>query len=256
MNNLVIGNLKMNIVSKVERNNYFKSFRESIRGRKIKETSIVLCPPNIHLETFIKTIKNKNVSFGAQNAYWENAGSFTGKVSSAMVKNIGASYQIAGHSERRTKFGETNEDVNRKIGSAFRNKLIPVMCVGESSVEKEAEETKEVISTQIKEGLEGMSKVKISKMVIAYEPIWSIGSGKVPTGEEIMGVRILIQKILADKFDLTIKQMPRILYGGSVNYRNVKDICLGAGMNGVLVGGESLHPVSFLKIVDVLEENN
>jgi len=258
MNKLVIGNIKMNIVSKIERDNYFKSIREGMRRKKFQNSSIIFCPPIIHLESFAKSIKNKNIFFGVQNAYWENSGAFTGEVSSAMASELGAKFQIIGHSERRASFNETDDIVNKKIISAFKNNLIPIMCIGESLKEKESGETKNIILKQLNEGLEGISKNKISKLAIAYEPIWSIstsGDGKIPTAEEIMGVRILIQKILADKFDLTIKQMPKILYGGSVDYKNVKEVCLNAGMSGVLVGGESLYPASFIKIVEVLEED-
>ncbi len=257
MNKLVIGNLKMNIVSKIERDNYFKSFRDSIKGKKFETTSIVICPPAIQLESFMRGIKNKNVSFGAQNAHWENSGAYTGEISSAMVSGIGIEFQIVGHSERRAQFNETNDVVNKKLISSFKNSLTPVMCIGESLSEKDSGETKAVILKQLTEGLKDIPKNKISKMVIAYEPVWSIstsGTGRVPTAEEIMSVRILIQKILADKFGLTIAQMPRILYGGSVNYKNTKEVCIDSGMDGVLVGGESLHPSSFIKIVEVLED--
>lgn len=247
----------MNIISKIERDNYFRSIKESIRGKKFENTDIVLCPPALHLETFIKSIKNKNVSFGVQDAYWEDKGPFTGEISSAMASGLGAEFQIIGHSERRSCFNEIDDEVNKKVMSAFKNGLVPIMCIGEALEQKNAGETKRIILEQIIKGLDNMPKTKISKMVIAYEPIWSIstsGTGKIPTSEEIMGVRILIQKILADKFDLAIKQMPRILYGGSVNYKNVEQVCIESGMNGVLVGGESLHPSSFVKIVEVLED--
>jgi len=256
MNKLIIGNLKMNIISKIERDNYFKSFRESIRGKKFQNTSIILCPPIIHLEYFLKGIKNKNVSFGVQNIYWENSGAYTGEISSNMVKYIGAEFVVVGHSERRKYFNETNSEVNKKITAIFKNKLTPVMCIGESLAEREAGKTKKVITEQINKGLTEVSKANISKLVIAYEPIWSIGTSKISTGEKIMSVRILIQKIFADKFGLAIGKMPKILYGGSVNYKNIKEVCLEAGMDGVLVGGESLYPASFMKIVDVLEEEN
>lgn len=245
----------MNIISEVERNNYFKSFRESLRGKQLGNSSIIVCPPIIHLESFIKGIKNNNVSFGVQNAYWGDQGAFTGEISSAMARNFGADFQIIGHSERRTYFGESNEAVNAKVSSAFKNKLIPILCVGESLNQKESGETKKVIVDQIHAGLADISRAKISKLVIAYEPIWSIGTGKIPTAEDVMEVRILIQKILVDKFGLTMRQMPKIIYGGSVSYKNVREVCVDAGMDGVLVGGESLRPISFIKIAEVLEES-
>ncbi|HFC76883.1 MAG TPA: triose-phosphate isomerase [Candidatus Moranbacteria bacterium] len=256
MSRLVIGNLKMNIVSKVERNNYFKSFAGSIRNKKFSCTKIILCPSIIHLESFVSKIKNKNVSFGAQNIYYENKGAYTGENSPAMVKNFGGEYVIIGHSERRKYFGETNKDVNKKIKLALKEKLQPVFCLGEKLEERENGNLKKTIKEQLELGLKNIPKNKLSKIIIAYEPIWSIGSGKMPTAEEVMEVQILIKKILIDSFSLNIKKLPKILYGGSVNYRNVEEVCIKSGMDGVLVGGESLHPVDFLKIVEIIDSEN
>ncbi len=254
MEKLIIGNLKMNIVSDVERENYFKSFKKSIRNKKLKQTKIILCPPTIHLETFTKKIKNKNVSFGAQNVYYENKGSYTGEISPAMVKNFGGEYVIIGHSERRKYFNETDKTVNQKIKLSLKEKLQPIFCLGETSEERKSGELKNIISKQLKKGLADIPKNKIFKVIIAYEPIWAIGTGDIPTSENIMEVQILIKKILVDNFSLNINKLPKILYGGSVNYRNAKNLCLDVGMDGVLVGGESLHPVDFLKIVEVLDK--
>lgn len=246
----------MNIVSKIERDNYFKSFKDSLKGKKFQNSLIVLCPPAIHLESFLKNIKSKYVSFGVQDAHWENSGAYTGEISCVMAKNCGAEFAIIGHSERRNHFNETDETINKKIISSLKENVMPIMCIGESLAERNFGETKKIILDQILRGLSGVARTKISKMIIAYEPIWAIGTGETPTGEEIMGVRILIQKIMADNFGLSMKQMPKILYGGSVDYKNVKEVCLDAGMDGVLVGGESLHPASFIKIVEILDKNN
>lgn len=254
MKKLIIGNLKMNIVSSTERENYFKSFKKSIRNKKFKQTKIILCPPVLHLEAFTKKIKNRNISFGAQNVYYENKGSYTGEISPAMVKNFGGECVIIGHSERRKYFKETDEIVNQKIKLSLKEKLQPIFCLGETSEERKAGELKNVISRQLKNGLAGILKNKILKVVIAYEPIWAIGTGNIPTVENIMEVQILIKKTLVDNFSLDIDNLPKILYGGSVDYRNTKKLCLDAGMDGVLVGGESLHPVDFLKIVEILDK--
>lgn len=244
----------MNIISKIERDNYLKILRDKLKGKTFEETSIIICPPAVHLEYFSEKIKKGNIFWGIQNAHWENSGSYTGEISPAMAKEMGADFEIIGHSERRSNFGETNDMVNKKIFSAFKNNLIPIMCIGENIDERKSGETKKVVLNQILEGLKDLTKSKVSKMIIAYEPVWSIGTGETPRGEEIMGVRILIQKILADQFGLTIKQMPKILYGGSVDYKNAREVCLSAGMDGVLVGGESLYPDSFIKIAEILED--
>ena len=254
MEKLIVGNLKMNIISDTERENYFKSFKKSIGNKKLERTKIILCPPVIHLETFTKKIKNKNVSFGVQNIYYENKGAYTGEISPAMVKNFGGEYAIIGHSERRKYFNETDETVNQKIKLSLKEKLQPIFCLGETSEERKNGKLKDVIGKQLKKGLADIPKNKIFKVIIAYEPIWAIGTGNIPTVENIMEVQILIKKILVDKFSLDINKLPKILYGGSVDYRNTEKLCSDAGMDGVLVGGESLHPIDFLKIVEVLDK--
>jgi len=246
----------MNIVSRVERDNYFKSLRNSLKGKKFEKISVVLCVPAIHLESFLKNIKNKNISFGIQDGHWENKGAFTGETSLAIASDLGAGFVIVGHSERRKHFHESNQTINAKLSNAFKNNLIPIFCIGENLEEKESGKTKEIILREISEGLDGISRAKISKMIIAYEPIWSIstsGTGRLPKSEEIMSAKILIQKILMDKFGLSVKQMPSIIYGGSVNYRNINETCLEPNMGGVLVGGESLHPDSFMRIAENIE---
>jgi triosephosphate isomerase len=252
---LVIGNLKMNLISEMERNNYLKSFENNLKKREFKNVQFVICPPFIHLETFSKRIKGAGIFLGAQNIYTEDRGKFTGEISSQMIKNFGGDYVIVGHSERRSIFGEDDKIVNKKAKIALKNNLIPIICVGETQKERDNGKIKNIISNQILSSLKDISRSKVSQVIIAYEPIWSIGSGKVPSGDEIMSVRILIQKILTDKFDLNFNKMPSIIYGGSVNCKNIKELCIGAGMDGVLVGGESLRMADFTKIGEMLEIN-
>ncbi len=256
MSKLVVGNLKMNIISVIERKNYFKSFNDISKKLKASNVKVVLCPPAIHLESFVNKIKNGQIDFGAQNVYFKNKGAYTGEISPVMVKNFGGNYVIIGHSERRRYFKEKNGDINKKIVMSLKSKLSPILCIGETRKEREEGKLKKIISNQLKEGLNKISKKNISNTVIAYEPIWAIGAGKSPTADNIMEVQILIKKILVDTFSIKINKMPKILYGGSVNYRNIEEVCLSAGMDGVLVGGESLHPVDFLKIVENINKNN
>ncbi|EKE20735.1 MAG: hypothetical protein ACD_7C00497G0008 [uncultured bacterium] len=251
---ILIGNIKMNIISQVERDNYFKGLENGLANKDFKNVQIVLCPPFIHLEAFRNEIKNKAIFFGAQNIHEEELGRFTGEISAPMVKNFGGDYVIIGHSERRRCFDESDEIINKKIKAALKNNLIPIVCMGETKEERARGEIKTVMLRQILEGLKDISEKKISQIIIAYEPIWAIGSGKVPTGDEIMEVRILMQKILTDKFNLGFDELPKIVYGGSVDFKNIGSVCEDSGMDGVLVGGESLHPIDFIKIGEVLEK--
>ena len=253
---LLIGNLKMNIISESERENYFKGVDNCLMGRNFKEVKIILCPPFVHLEKFKNKFENqKIISIGGQNIHTEEKGRFTGEISAPMVKNFGGDYVIIGHSERRSNFGETDESINKKIKSALNNNLIPIFCIGETLAQRERGEIKTVIIEQLNRGLKDISGEKVSRIIIAYEPIWAIGSGQTPTSDEIMEVRILMQKILSDKFGLSLEKMPQIIYGGSVNFKKIKGLCIEAGMQGVLVGGESLHPNDFIKIGEILENN-
>lgn len=251
---ILIGNIKMNIISQVERENYFKGLENSLVGKNFKNVQIILCPPVIHLETFKKEIKDKSILLGAQDIHNEESGRFTGEISAPMVKNFGGDYVIIGHSERRRYFGESDEVINKKIKIALKNNLISVFCIGETELERKNGVIKAVLLKQLLKGLADIPEKKISQIIIAYEPIWAIGSGKVPTGDEIMEVRILIQKILMDNLSLDFKKIPRIIYGGSVDFRNIKEVCVESGMDGALVGGESLHPTDFIKIGEVLEK--
>ncbi|MFZ2154275.1 MAG: triose-phosphate isomerase [Candidatus Moraniibacteriota bacterium] len=252
---IAIGNIKMNIISKVERDNYFSGIRNGLADNKFKDVQIIICPPAIHLETFGSQLSPLGVSLGAQNIYTEERGRFTGEISAPMVKNFAGDYVIIGHSERRTFFNETNELISRKIKIALKNGLKPILCVGESMQTRLDGEIKKVLLEQLVDGLRHATKNKLGEMIIAYEPIWSIGSGKTPTGDEVMEARILIQKILIDNFGLSLNKLPKIIYGGSVDYKNIKEVCLDSGMDGALVGGESLHPVDFIKIVQLLNNN-
>lgn len=251
----LIGNLKMNLISPKERENYWEGFNNCLLGRNFKNVAVVLCPPFVHAEAFKRKIKSEFVFFGGQNIFFEEKGRFTGEVSAPMIKNFCGDFVIIGHSERRRLFNEDGDLINKKIKSALKNELVPIFCIGETAIERSSGEIKRVISDQLLAGLAEINPEKLTDIIIAYEPIWSIGSGQVPTADEIMEVRILIQKVLRDYSGLEMDELPKILYGGSVDFRNIKSLCLDPGMDGVLVGGESLHPIDFIKIGEVLENN-
>lgn len=255
MRKLIVGNLKMNLLTVVERDRYLESLKKEIRGNDLSECEIVVCPPTIHLESFCRGIENDEFSIGAQNIFWEDRGSFTGEVSGPMVKNIGAMFTIIGHSERRKYFNETNEIIKSKINSALSANLIPILCVGETLQEREDGKTTDVIIKQIHEGLADVPVSRITSVVIAYEPVWAVGSDAVPSSDEIMEVRILLKKIFADTFGISVAEKMRILYGGSVKASTTKQLCVDSGMDGALVGRESLIPMEFIKIAEILSKN-
>lgn len=245
----------MNLITLSERERYLAAFNKEMKGKRLKSSEIVLCPPYVHLESFIKNIKNKAISFGAQDAFWESKGSYTGEISSLMAKNIGANFVIIGHSERRKYFGETNEIINLKIIAAIKSGITPIFCLGETKEEKETDLTMDVVVRQIKEGLAGISKTLIEKIVFAYEPVWAVGSDIVPSANEIMGARLLIKKIINDKYGARYAEKLKIIYGGSVKSSLVEQVCVSPGMDGVLVGRESLVPHEFIKIAEIIDSN-
>lgn len=272
MNKLVIGNLKMNLSDLQERERYFALFKKAMNGEALDNTEIVLCPPQVHLEAFLKSFRREvhpveyaekrrppkaefnRVKIGAQNAFWENKGSFTGEISMAMVKNLGGEYVILGHSERRRYFCENNAEINLKVLAALKVGLKPVICIGETKLEKESGQTLGIVSKQLKETLANISRSKAENIVIAYEPVWAVGSDLTPTSHEIMEAKVLIRKILAEMFGKKYASLVKIVYGGSVSSKTAVEVCVDPGMDGVLVGRESLMPHEFLKIAEIINK--
>lgn len=249
----VIANLKMHLLSLREREQYLASLAKELKNKKIKNSEIILCPPFVHLEAFSK-FKNKNIKLGAQNVFSEEKGSYTGEISPTMLKNFGCDFVILGHSERRRYFSENNEDINLKIMAALKNGLRPILCLGETKTEKEDEMTMYVIEKQIKECLAGVPRAKAEQIIFVYEPVWAVGSDLIPTANEIMEAKVLIKKIFVEMFGQKYIKNMQILYGGSVNCKNTKDVCLDPGLEGVLVGRESLAPHELFKIIGVLDK--
>lgn len=252
----VVGNMKMNLISPAERERYFGFFKKELAGKKFKDTRIVLCPPFIHIESFAENLKGKSVSIGTQNIFWEKSGSFTGEVSPLMIKNLKAEYVIIGHSERRKYFGETSGVANLKIKACIKENLKSVYCVGEKKAERDGGIEQDIITIQLQDGLSGLNSSRLENIIIAYEPIWSVGSDIIPTSNEIMEMKILIKKILTEKYGAKQAQKVPILYGGSVNSKTVYQTCIDPGMDGALIGRESLIPYEFIKIAEIINANN
>lgn len=251
----LIGNLKMNLINQLELERYFKSFKIEQKGKNFKNVDIVICPSQIHLKDFIKNLKSKKIKIGIQNVFWEKSGSFTGETSPSMLKNFGGEYAIIGHSERRRYFGETNEMVNLKIKLMLKERLTSIFCFGETMEERGLGLTSKIITDQIHKGLQDITPSGLEKIIFAYEPVWAVGTDVIPTSNGIMEVKILVKKILTEKYGSKYAQKSPILYGGSVKIKTLEQVCLDPGMDGVLIGRESLDPHEFLKIANILNSN-
>ena len=216
---------------------------------KMSEVDVVVCPPFTALESVGKTLEGSNVKLGAQNMHFEASGAFTGQVSAPMLRAIFTTHVILGHSECRTIFGETDELVNKKVLAALKNQLRPIFCVGETLAERESGSTLKVVQTQVERGLEGVSKDLAASVIVAYEPVWAIGTGKVATTEQAQEVHAFIRGLLAKLFTETVAQRMRILYGGSMKPANAPELLAQKDIDGGLIGGASLESRSFVELV-------
>lgn len=216
--------------------------------REVTGREIILCPPFTGLSV-LQHYAAENISSGAQNMHWEEQGAFTGEIAPGMLKDAGCRYVILGHSERRQYFGETNEIINRKVKAAFGRQLIPIFCIGETLAEREAGQTERVIEQQVREGLTGLTAGRFPELLIAYEPVWAIGTGRSATAADANQVISFIRGIIAATQGKEAAASVRILYGGSVKPENIAELMAQADIDGALVGGASLDPASFASIV-------
>jgi triosephosphate isomerase len=217
-------------------------------GAVQEEAVLVVIPPFTALSEINKTIEGSRVGLGAQNMYWEEKGAFTGELSPGMLKDAGCQYVVIGHSERRQYFGETDETVNKKIKAALSHDLTPIMCIGESLEEREKGETIKKVEAQITEGLKDLSAEEFSRIIIAYEPIWAIGTGLTATPEQAEEVHRFIRDKLSERYGNETAAYAIILYGGSVKPANTFSLLREKNINGALVGGASLEAESFIQI--------
>lgn len=253
MKKLIVGNWKMNPVKGTDARKMFQSINRSASTMKSVET--VVCPPLVYLESLGTLVTSRSCVLGAQDAFWEHAGAYTGQVSPDMVFNTKARYIIVGHSERRA-MGETNEQVARKLKSILQFPLIPILCIGEKMRDDDGVYIKD-IRKQLKASIEGLSPDEVARLVIAYEPVWAIGKDvKAPcTPPECREVVQVIRQVLADKLGSTelVKQVP-VLYGGSVDSANAEAFLLDGLVVGLLVGRASLDPKQFVQIIKIAEK--
>ncbi|MFC1807601.1 triose-phosphate isomerase [Candidatus Omnitrophota bacterium] len=244
--NIIAGNWKLN-----------KTINEAVdlvNGLKrelsdVSEVDIVVCPVYTALSDVNEILIDSHIKFGAQNVYWEESGAFTGEVSPGMLRDVGCTYVVIGHSERRQFFSETNETVNKKLKASLAAGLIPIVCVGENLEERESEKTFDVVKYHIEGSLADLTPDEMKSVVIAYEPVWAIGTGKTATPEQAQEVHQYIRKLLNDIFGKERADSTRIQYGGSVKPDNIKELINKEDVDGALVGGASLKIDSFSQIV-------
>ena len=245
---LVAGNWKMNtdVHTSVELAERIATGSSQQAGHDV---TLMVCPPFVYLSSVAKTLSASNIAVGAQDVYFESKGAFTGEISTSMLKDVGCNYVLCGHSERRHVIGETDELINKKVSSAIAGGLLPILCVGELLKERDAGQTEQVVTRQIKNCLEGLSVEKVSAATIAYEPVWAIGTGRTATQQQAQEVHNFIRKILAEMYDNQLADEIRILYGGSVKPANAAELMQQADVDGLLVGGASLNADDFLAII-------
>lgn len=243
---IIAGNWKMN--ETIDQSlDLVTKLKSQVAG--VNDLDIVLCPPFTSLFAVGKAIRGTNIFLGAQDLYWEEKGAYTGEVSPVMLTDVGCRYVIIGHSERRQFFAETNQSVNRKVKAALKFGLTPIMCVGERLEERERGVTEGVVREHLTRGLEGLSREEALKMVIAYEPVWAIGTGKTATPDQAQEVHSFIRRLLRELYAEVTASKVRIQYGGSVKPDNIADLMRKEDIDGALVGGASLDARSFIQIV-------
>ena len=242
---VIIGNWKMN--KDLEEAKIL--VKEIISEKLDNNVEKVVCVPFVYVTEVRKLLEGTDVGLGVQNMYFETKGAFTGEISPVMLKSCGVSYVILGHSERRTVFNETDEIINKKIKAALQNNLIPILCCGETLEERNSGVEKEVVEKQIRNTLEGISEIDIEKVIIAYEPIWAIGTGLTASSDDAENMIKFIREILFDIYG-NLSMNVRIQYGGSVKPNNVKELMQKENVDGALVGGACLESASFCALIN------
>lgn len=243
---LIAGNWKM-----------FKTCNEAVETAKklvlfsadVTEVDVMIAPPFTSLAPVSEILKHSDISLGAQDIFWESEGAYTGEISPPMLLSAGCKHVIIGHSERRQYFNETDQTVNKKISAAVHHHLSPIFCVGETERQRESKETFSVLDKQIQNGLRGISSDDMKEVIVAYEPVWAIGTGKTATSEQVQEIHQFIRSLLERSFGSVLAKSIRILYGGSVKPTNVKELMSMKDVNGALVGGASLNPETFSDII-------
>lgn len=246
----IAGNWKMNLTLS-EAKKLLSDLQAKLDGIDANKVEIGVCPPFVYLSAIREFLQGSRVpiALGCQNMHWEKSGAFTGEISGGMIADIGCSYVIIGHSERRHVFGETDEMVEKKVPAAFANGLLPIVCVGETLKQREGQETLAVVKNQVERALAKLTPAQIQATTIAYEPVWAIGTGKAATAQMAQEVHKMIRNLLQEKYGQSIADIVRIQYGGSVKAKNAAELLAQPDIDGCLVGGASLDSEDFAGIV-------
>ena len=248
---VIAGNWKMNMTASET-----KKFAEELKAimPKAKWCDVVVCVPSVNISTAIRAFKDLRVSVGAENVFYEKSGAYTGEVSAEMLKDLGVKYVIIGHSERRQYFGETDFTVNKKALAALEAGLHPIICVGETLEQRELGITMELIALQVKSALAGVPAEKLRKCVIAYEPVWAIGTGKTATAEQAAEVCTAIRATIRSLYGARVARSVTIQYGGSMNPKNAAELLAQSDVDGGLIGGAALVPQKFVDIINAANQ--
>lgn len=244
---VIAGNWKMNKL-KADADQFMEQVADKVPSDE--QVEAIVCAPYLYLPSLVEKAKGSKVKIGAQNMHFEEEGAYTGEVSPTMLKDIGVTHVILGHSERREYFAETDETVNKKAKAAFQHELTPIVCVGETLEQREANETKSHVESQVKQALEGLTEDQVVETIIAYEPIWAIGTGKTASSEDANEVCAHIRQVIKSTVSEKAAKQVVIQYGGSVKPANIDELLGQSDVDGALVGGASLEPDSFLQLVE------
>lgn len=244
---VVAGNWKMHKLAE-EANAFINEVKTQLKMNDHVEA--IICAPFPFLASLVEKAKGTDIKIGAQNMHFEESGAYTGEVSPSMLKDLGVTHVIIGHSERREYFNETDDMVNRKLHAAFKHGLIPILCVGETLAQREANETLTHIEDQVNEALNGLSDEQIAQTIIAYEPIWAIGTGKTATSQDANDICLHIRQVVEKRTSLDVAEQVVIQYGGSVKPSNIEELLAESDIDGALVGGASLEVDSFVQLVE------
>ncbi len=247
---IIAGNWKMN-KSVAESKDLASDIKRELA--ECRDVDVVLCPPFTSLSTVGEVIEATAIKFGAQNMHWEANGAYTGEISASMLRSIYCHYVILGHSERRSYFGETDEIVNKKTKAALAANLIPIVCVGETLDERKSEQHKTVVKTQLEGSLAGIEIEDLKRVIVAYEPVWAIGTGEVATPDQAQEMHAFIREVLAGIGDAEVAETVRIQYGGSMKPANAEELLAQPDIDGGLIGGAALEARSFVELVSIAQ---